>query len=102
MGGGNNGCNLHLVRQEAATVSCILYCFGRENSIFIRENSGKSVNCMIFLATMIKKFKITMMLHLGISTCCDFLAIYLVFTCRDFTKLAFRIIFTLKLVLDFL
>ena len=71
-GEGNNGCNLHLVRQEAATVSCILYCFGRENSIFIRENSGKSVNCMIFLATMIKKFKTTMMLHLGISTCCDF------------------------------
>lgn len=36
-GEGNNGCNLHLVRQEAASVSCILYLFGRENYIFIRK-----------------------------------------------------------------
>ena len=35
---GNNGCNLHLVREEAASVSYILYLFGRENYIFIREN----------------------------------------------------------------
>ena len=34
---GNNGCNLHLVREEAASVSYILYLFGRENYIFIRK-----------------------------------------------------------------
>ena len=40
----NNVCNLNLVKQEAAAISCILYLFGRENFIFIWENSGKSVN----------------------------------------------------------
>ena len=42
------------------------------------------------------------MMYLGISTCCDFVANYMVFTCRDVTNLAFRLIFTLKLGLDFL
>ena len=63
---------------------------------FYQENSGKSCE-LIFLATNDNDvvFRNKHMLRL-------FLANYMVFTCRDFTKSAFRIIFTLKLVLDFL